>query len=516
MVTTLDTRPGDIARSALSPSFVGSLAFSVLGPALFSLAFAPFDLSAAGLVALVPLFLLWSRLSLIQALCWGWVSGTLMFLAILYWTSVTVFQFVGPWSALVLFLLCAIEGTAVAATAVTASLVARGQFRLWSIFAISAAWTLFEYVRTNGSLGVPFGELGLIAAHAPWLLPVAAFGGVYLVTTVVVLVNAALAALLVTSASVRTAGTAALVAVAAIVAAANAYPAARIPAAVLKVGVVQGNVEQQSKWAPEEFAHSQAVYADLTRHAASRGARVVVWPETAITESAPQDKALLATLGELTKTNHIWLLAGTLDSPSLGADYNALLNIAPGGSVDGVYHKHMLVPFAEYLPLAGILRNISLADSTSSFLRGSGPHALSAAGLQWGPLICYESAFAPYARAAVNAGADILVVVTDDAWFNDTPEPYQHLDAAVVQSVATGRWIVRAASTGVSAIINPQGKIVSALRVGEQGVLIGTVGKGITTPFDRYGVTWLLDLSFIIVALGLLSATRAQRTKPSR
>jgi apolipoprotein N-acyltransferase len=141
------------------------------------------------------------------------------------------------------------------------------------------------------------------------------------------------------------------------------------------------------------------------------------------------------------------------------------------------------------------------------FLRGPGPRLLTAAGFRWGPLICYESAFAPYARATANAGADAIVIATDDAWFNGTSEPYQHADAAVVEAVATGRWIVRAASSGISEIIDPHGTIVAELGVGRQGIVIGNVGKGTTTPYDRSGVAWLVAMCFIIVAVSLAVET---------
>ena len=143
--------------------------------------------------------------------------------------------------------------------------------------------------------------------------------------------------------------------------------------------------------------------------------------------------------------------------------------------------------------------------NASAFLRGPGPHLLPAADSTWGPLICFESAFAPYARATANAGADVLVIATDDGWFAGTTEPYQHADAAALQAVATGRWVVRAASTGISEIIDPHGEVVAKLGVGRRGIITGDVGRGITTLYDRYGIAWLLALSLIAVGWGLFS-----------
>jgi len=470
------------------------------------LAFPPFNLSAIAFVALVPLIVLWSRLSWARALWWGWFAGIILFFALMFWTSLTVFDFVGAWSVVALILLAAIEGLAVAATAVVASLVGRGRYSVASIFAIPAAWLLFEAVRTQGSLGMPFGELGLIAAHVPLLLPLASFGGVYLLTAVIGLTNAALAAALNGSKRQRAAGGIALAGVVIVVATANVANHPMAAPSLVRVAVAQGNVEQRVKWESDSFDQAQAAYAELTREAAARGANVVVWPETAIATSAPQDPALLDHLKSLATANHVWILAGTLDSPTPAGYYNALIDLAPDGSIGGIYHKRWLVPFAEYLPFENLLRRLPLMDKASSFLRGPGPNALPAAGLSWGPLICYESAFAPYARATANAGADVIVVATDDAWFDHTPEPYQHFDASVIQAAATGRWIVRAAATGISAIIDPHGTIVTQLGLHQRGVIVASVGRGYATPYDRYGEAWLLYACLITVSLSLLRA----------
>jgi len=496
----------DIRWASGLAGFGFRLACTVAGPALLSLAFPPFDVGPIALIALVPLFLLWSKLTWKQAFWWGWLAGILMFLTILYWTSITIFEFVGAWSSLALTLLCAIEGFAVAATAVSAALVGKGAFRLGSIFGVPAAWVIFESIRTNGSLGVPFGQLGLVASHMLWLLPIAALGGVYLLTAVVALANAAVAAILVGSRSLRIAGAVVLGFLAVIVAISDTRRVDALAPATLRVAIAQGNIEQDVKWTPQVFVQSQKIYANMTREAASRGARVVVWPETAITTSAPQDRMLLQKLTGLAASTHVWMLAGTIDTPTPQGYYNALIDLTPQGSVSGIYHKHWLVPFAEYLPFANLLRRLPIMDQASTFLAGPGPHVLSAGGYSWGPLICYESAFAPYARATVNAGADVIVIATDDAWFNSTPEPYQHADIAAVQAVATGRWIVRAASTGISEIINPHGVIVSALGVGQRGIVMGNIGQGIQTPYDRYGAAWLITLCLVVLASGIIVA----------
>jgi apolipoprotein N-acyltransferase len=482
-----------------------ALVASLAGPALLSLGFPSANWGLFGFIALVPLFLLWSKASWKQALWWGWFAGTFMLLLLWYWMTHSVGDFVGSWSIVALVLLCAVEGLAVAVVAVLTSLIGRGEYRAISVVAIPAAWLLLEWWRTHGMLGVPFGELGLVAAHLSWLLPLAAYGGVYLLTAIVALANGAIAGIIGGAPAARRTGAIVLVVLAVLIVVGNlARHGIALDPPTLRVAIAQGNISQREKWTPATFEQTLDVYTDLTRKAAAQGASVVVWPETVVTSYPLQQPALLTRLESIASQSHVWVMAGTVDRPSPDEYFNSLIALNPDGSYGGVYHKRMLVPFAEYLPLDRWLRPLPLLDSASRFGRGPGPQLLSAAGYQWGTLICWESAFAPYARATVDAGADAIIVATDDAWFGTTGGPYQHLDIAVVDAVSTGRWIVRGADTGISAIIDPKGNMVERLGLDQQGILVGDIGRGLVTPYDRYGIEWLLVLSVIPIIVGLL------------
>ena len=180
------------------------------------------------------------------------------------------------------------------------------------------------------------------------------------------------------------------------------------------------------------------------------------------------------------------------------------MDLTPNGTLAGVYHKHRLLPFAEYTPLAWLFSRTGLLDDASDFLAGPGPRLLPAAGLRLGTMICYESAFPQYARANVDAGADLLVVATDDDWFTGTAEPQEHAAAARIQAVATGRWVVRSAQSGISEIVNSRGSVVKQIGIGEQGVTVADVGRPSDTPFDHYGAGWLLVLAAVFLAHGIL------------
>jgi len=481
-----------------------ALGASLAGPVLLMCAFPTLDAGVVSFVALVPLFLLWSKASWKQALWWGWFAGAMISLVLFNWMIHSIGDFVGSWSILALVLLCVYQGLFIAVAAVLTSLIGRGEFRTISVFAAPAAWLLAETLRTRGQSGLPFGELGLVAAHLPWLLPLAAYGGVYLLSAIIALANGAIAGIAWGTAAARRTGAIVLAALVLLIVVGDGMRHRVVLAPpVLRVAVAQGNISQREKWTPAIFEQTIDTYTALTRQAAARGAQVVVWPETAITSYPLQEPWLLTRLESVAAQSHVWIMAGTIDRPSPDGYYNALIALTPEGTLGGVYHKRLLVPFAEFLPFDRVLRPLPLFDSASRFLSGPGPHLLAAAGWQWGTLICYESAFAPYTRATANAGADALIVATDDAWFGGTNGPYQHADVAVVAAVSTGRWIVRGADTGVSDIVDPSGKIVASLGLGQRGIVVGDVGRGIVTPYDRIGVVWLLVLAIGVVIAGL-------------
>jgi apolipoprotein N-acyltransferase len=494
------------------PPWPVALAASLAGPGLLSLAFPKVNLGIFAFIALVPLFLLWSKSSWKQAFWWGLLAGVTLFALLLNWTTNSLHEFVGNWWVLGLVLICLIEGLNVAFMALAISLVCRGEFRATAIFAVAAVWLLGETWRTRGSLGLPFGELGLAAVHLPWLLPIAAYGGVYLLTGVVALVNAALAGIIDGTPPARRTGLAVLCVLAVLIVTGDVLRnRVTLPPAHVRVGIAQGNISQVEKWSPAIFAQTISIYATLTHQAAARGAKVVVWPETAVTGAPLQDPLLLRTLETLAQQSNVWIIAGTIDRPTKNTYYNAMLDLSPAGTMAGVYRKRLLVPWAEYLPLASLLDRLPIMREVSGFSAGAGPRLLPAAGFLWGALICFESAFAPYARATANAGADAIVVATDDAWFAGTTGPRQHGDIAIVDAISTGRWIVRGAATGISMIISPKGDVIAELPMGTSGTIVGDVGRGIETPYDRFGIMWLLLLS----ALAIVAAAVRPRMAPS-
>src|SRR5579863_6489846 len=478
------------------------MAVSLVSPLVLTFAFPKSAFGWLALVALAPLFWLWSKSSWKAALRSGWMAGFVFFLITCFWMTNSLGDYIGAWRVLAGILIAIIEGAGFAVAAVLVSLASRGRFGALAVFAAPSAWLIAESVRTRGSLGVPFGELGLAAAHISWLLPIAAYAGVYGLTAIIALCNSALVGIAAGTPSARIAGLASIAALAVLVIWGDVARArVVVPAPTVRVAIAQGDISQRLKWSPAIFDHTMSVYADLTRSAAADGAKVVVWPETAITSYPFQDPSLMLYLDRLAGANRVALLAGTVDRPSELRLFNSVIAISPAGKLAGRYDKHILVPFAEYLPLDRFLRGLPLFDESSQFVPGPGPSLLAGGGLRFGVLVCYESAFAPYAREVANAGADALVIVTDDAWFGETTGPYQHADMSVVDAVETGRWVVRGADTGISEIVDPKGSVVAHLALDQAGTIAASVGTGVDTPYLHFGALWL-----IVLAIGTLVA----------
>jgi apolipoprotein N-acyltransferase len=194
---------------------------------------------------------------------------------------------------------------------------------------------------------------------------------------------------------------------------------------------------------------------------------VVIWSETAV-------PFVLGQAPELQAESAAAALPGTLvlgiRRTEGGAWYNSLAALAPDGTVVAVYDKHHLVPFGEYIPLAGWLARLPLETLTQAgFSAGPGPRLLAAPGVPpFLPLICYEAIF-PGGLSAPEGRPEWLVQVTNDAWFGTASGPYQHFAQARVRAIEQGLPLARAANTGISAMVDPFGRVLARLDLGETG-----------------------------------------------
>lgn len=294
------------------------------------------------------------------------------------------------------------------------------------------------------------------------------------------------------------------------------------------VRVVQGNVAQQHKWKRELLEANLARYLAMTeqREATARPdgssdlppPAIVVWPETAVPFFLNLDVRLRQLLGEALAPGAV-LFAGAPvreAGPRGEADpkvFNSLLAIATDGTLLGRYDKSHLVPFGEYVPFRAWLPLTPIVKTFRDFTAGPGLATLAIPGLPAvGPLICYEVIFPGAVAAGGAARPDLLVNVTNDAWFGVSNGPYQHLVAARMRAVEEGLPLIRAANTGISAVIDPFGRVLVSLGLGHTGVLDSRLPAplGAATVYARAGETPLA--AWVVLTLLLVLVGRWRRT----
>ena len=295
----------------------------------------------------------------------------------------------------------------------------------------------------------------------------------------------------------------------------TAMPVLRAPAPLTDyvLRLVQPNAAQRDKWNPEKipvFFDRQLRFTAAPPEPGQPAPDVVIWPESAI--PWPLDYAGEA-LVEIAK-------AGGAAPVALGAQrrddrryYNSMVVLDRGGEVAQQYDKHHLVPFGEYMPFGDLLGRFGIyglaAQAGNGYSAGSGPKLLDFGPLGTAlPLICYEAVF-PQDVNAAPARPDFLIQITNDAWFGKGAGPRQHLAQARMRAIEQGLPLARAANTGISAMIDPQGRVISSLPLNQSGFIDAALpAPGRPTPYSRMG-----DLPFaVLLLLGLGSAgIRARR-----
>jgi apolipoprotein N-acyltransferase len=419
-----------------------------------------------------------------RAFAIGWVAGAVAFAGTVYWTADTMAVFGGlPWVVAV-----PVAGLLVAYLALYPALVAlaiHGHVRRWGSAALVVApfaWVAGELARGVIFGGFPWVLLGYSQVRVIPVLQVASLVGIYGVSWLVVVVAATITYALVAGwrrAVVPVAAVAigfgAIVAWGSVRAGRGGLLRQGEP---VRVGLIQGNVPQGEKWDPRRAREIFDRYLALTHDAAARGATFIVWPESATPFNLEEDPGGRAAVAELARRTGAFLLIGSdlIERGSPDRYYNAAFLVDPSGATAAVYRKVHLVPFGEYVPARRLLFFASpLVESVGDFSPGSevvalpiGEHAASTA-------ICYEVVYPALAREAVRAGSQLLTTITNDAWYGWSSAPHQHFEQAVARAVEQGRFLVRAANTGISGIVDPYGRVVARTALFERAALVAEV-----------------------------------------
>jgi apolipoprotein N-acyltransferase len=372
--------------------------------------------------------------------------------------------------------------------------------------AFAALWGLGEWLRGHVLTGFPWNLIGY--AWVGWLpvLQGSAVIGIYglgLLTVAAAVLPAALSShgrkgLTAAGAGVACMG---LIALWGYLRLAD-NPTVLVPETVLRL--VQPNIEQTEKWRDDlRAAHFERQLA-LSRRPGLDEVRAVVWPETAVPFTLPQNRYALQRLGEVAPPDGL-VIVGALRASESGTDpaqvWNSVFAIDGDGRVVETYDKAHLVPFGEYVPFRDLLPVDKITAGSLDFSAGPGARTLDLAGLPpVGPLICYEIIFPGAVTAPDAARPQWLLNPTNDAWYGHTAGPYQHFAIARTRAVEEGLPLVRVANTGISGVVDAYGRVTARLGLGDAGILDAALpAAAVPTPYARWG-----DLCFwILVLLGL-------------
>lgn len=493
-------------------------ALAVLSGVLLTLSFPKFGHAAVAWVALAPLLVALPGTSGRRAFRLGYLTGAVSGFGLLYWTALVVRQYGGlalPVSVMIMTLLC----LAVALfPSLFAWLLASWVARLGTVALLLApfAWVATEILRAHTLMRFSWCLLGYSQAEIPALIQISAFTAVYGVSFVLAFVSSALAyALIETRPSRRAAAAASGLCLAGLVwAYGHAILAQPLPLGQpLKVGLVQASIRQDEKWDTRRLLENFDRHVELTRRATALGARLVVWPESAVPWQYDDAPAVADALRMLARETGAHIVFGNDDrEPQPNGRERVFVGakmIDPEGRVALRYHKVRLVPFGEYVPAQPLLTlggrvAAKLVRQVSDFTPGTEAAVGEARGRRLGVFICYEAIFPDFVRRFSAGGAQLLLNITNDAWYGTTSAPHQHFAMALFRAVENGRYLARAANTGISAVVDPRGRVLERTALFERAVLVRDVPEvAIPTFYARHGDVFAWGCFAVAAALSL-------------
>ncbi|MFO8113056.1 MAG: apolipoprotein N-acyltransferase [Desulfosalsimonadaceae bacterium] len=471
-----------------------------------------------------------------EALYLGLLAGFVHYVTLLYWLVPTMHRY-GPlpvWLSIGVLMLLAFY-LALYFALFSGMVVAVVKQPVFLVLAVPVFWVSLEYVKTFLFSGFPWGLIGYSQYNYLHLIQAADIFGVYGVSFFVAAVNAALLVIFLQAGGFHWQNTPAglrnavfcfffIIVIFALNAGYGRYKIEEMDRAAagadrLNVSVVQGNIEQSLKW---EEAHVVSIvdgYLRLSEKALSSGAQVIVWPETAMPFYFLQEREQTGRVLDAVGRMEAWFLIG---SPSFEYDrekdalwfYNSAYLVDPKGMVSGVYDKVHLVPFGEYVPLGDWLPFVNrMVQSIGDFRPGTAGKVLSMTDADLAVQICYEIIFPHLSAEMVKNGGSLIVNITNDAWFGKTAGPRQHFSMAVFRSVENRRALIRSANTGISAFVDPSGRVTERSELFETAVISRSVPviTGKQSFYTKY--MDLLPVFCLAAALLILAAAGIRRNR---
>jgi apolipoprotein N-acyltransferase len=468
------------------------------------------------------------RVSARRTFLLGLLSGAVYFSGTLYWLVDTMTTFGGLPTAGAIVAAGLLVAYLSLFPAVFAFVLGRvhARFGRRALMLAPSIWVTTELGRQYVWDGFPWTLLGYSQVTVLPIAQIASVVGVYGLSALLALVATTAAFVLVD----RRAGTwRAAAATVAFLAAIAVWGEARLRSATLlshgtpvRVAAIQGNIAQEEKWNPANREAISDRYLSMSRQALAQGATFILWPESATPLPFEQDILGGSAIRRLAVESKATFLVGSDQVEPIKAaapgeraearNYNAAFLVKPDGTVGAVYRKMHLVPFGEYVPLQSVLffagPIIGAVADFAPFSPGTLPVLLPVGDHVASTAICYEVIYPNLIRRFVEDGSELLTTITNDAWYGTSSAAYQHWEQASMRAIEEGRYLARAANTGISGFVDPYGRVMARTPLFQQAIVVQDV-RFITdrTIYSRIGdlVAWL---SLAVTGAALLLAWR--------
>lgn len=480
---------------------------SIITGILFTISFPPFDLSFLAWFAWIPLWIGLERSGWRHGFRLGYLSGLIFTLGSLNWIAnnsgtsflVAASSMIG--SVLYLSIYFGLFGYLMAKG---------GQVFGKQVFLFAPiVWTGIEYLYCWGFMGFPWISLAMTQDLFLPVQQLAEIGGIYVVSFWVLLINSGIYAIEFMDRTGRQqkfywSVLTLFIVTTFVFGGARIWMTSHTASPTIGVGVVQTNVEPHDKWVRAKKQLHVENLLSKTDQARLEGAKVVIWPETAVPAYLMYYASLYNKIDQFVKQNDISILTGSLHHSRLDGEiqtYNAAFFFSPDSEVK-LYYKQHLVPFAERLPMVDVFPSLKILNfGQANFTPGTEssvyPLGSRSESAKFGTMICYESSDPVLFRQFVRNGAQIMTVITNDGWLGPSLGPYQHLSIARLRSIEHRIPIVRSAQTGISAYIRPSGIIDNKILLNHEGYFVVNVPtKHAKTIYTKWG-DWFGVLMFI-------------------
>lgn len=485
-------------------------------------------LGIIGWLALVPLFLAIREARPRQAFLLTFLAAAVWYGGSLYWVyrAMNTYGHLPAFtSTLVTILLVVI----VAAFISFAPLIARwicANSRGEMIVLLPAAWIALEICRNYVPFnGFPWSNIAMSQYRLLPIIQITDAVGIYGLMFLMVMVNQFIAELIaklkgetVTGLKLKGLITALLVISSLIYGfyRIKTVPSLSVGAPVLKVGMIQGNIEQSEKWNKALATRNLNIYRVMARKLRDVPVDLILWPEAAypqvLSSSLTSINPKLLGMDEMEITNQPYTLIGAVSETRDDNYQNSAFLFDAHGRPEGVYHKAHLVPFGEYIPYKKVFFFAKkLTEPVGNFLAGTSYEPLKFDEARMGVLICYEDIFPEISRRTTLEGSNFLANITNDAWYGVSSAPYQHLALSVFRAVENRRFLIRATNTGVTAVVDPLGRVVMQSNIFEPSVMVSSIALlDYLSPYTKLG-DWLAIGCGAYIIIMLIAAIITKR-----